>query len=408
MRTLVSSTLLLGTATVVHALRILILSFLLGNTAFGAVSTILLMATFFNEFGALGFSQLIYNQPLFKPGRVSRQSRRIGLYFITGVSLLMVSATGVAAVAAVISEFSFAAVFLTIFCAAANMMVLSACRASRSSFTHPVAYFIKGIIVVSDIVILGFFTPPIAMMALWGEVIALPVLLLYAWRVGILKFRWTLVREIPGHLKANLSLGGSAIASAASGMVFFNQERLFGVAALTLEQLGALTKLLLPKLIAAQGAFLLGVHFHRMVVGLTEVERAGLFARVRRLEWIVLPAVALVVGAGGYIVIRLAALIYDIPIDYPTGVAVTVLALLFFFNPYSIMLQAANRYSALALANTVAVVAFVTLMSAAGPQGLGPIAFSAVSACLWLLTIRILVARHFSGGAASGAPIPPA
>lgn len=408
MRTLVSSTLLLGTATVVHALRILVLSFLLGNTTFGAVSTILLMVTFFNEFGALGFSQLIYNQPLFTPGRVSRESRRVGLYFVSGICLLLVSAIAVAGVTDTVSGFSFGAVFLTIFCAASNMMVLSACRASRSSFTHPVAYFIKGIIVVTDIAVLGFFTPPMAMMALWGEVIALPVLLFYAWRVGVLKLRWAIVREVPNHLLANLRLGGSAIASAASGMVFFNQERLFGVAALTLEQLGALTKLLLPKLIAAQGAFLLGVHFHRMVVGMTETKRADLFAAIRRLEWVALPAVALVVGVGGYVVIQLALLIYRIPIDYPTGLAVTVLGLLFFFNPYSIMLQATNRYGALAFANTVAVAAFIGLMAAAGTRGAGPIIFSAVSACLWLLTIRVLVGRYFAIRPGPGSPIPPA
>ncbi len=408
MKALFSSTLLLGTATAVHALRILILSFLLGNTAFGAVSTILLMATFFNEFGALGFQQLIYNQPLFAPGRVSRQSRRVGLYFVTGVSLLVASAVVVAAVADAVSEFSFVAVFLTIFCSAANMMVLSACRASQSSFTHPVAYFIKGVVVVSDIVILGFFTPSLPMMALWGEVIALPILLFYAWRVGVLKLRWSIVREVPGHLMGNLRLGVSAIASAASGMVFFNQERLFGVAALTLEQLGVLTKLLLPKLIAAQGAFLLGVHFHRMVVRLSEAKRLELFARVRRLEWIALPVVAIAVGIGGYIVVQLAALIYHIPIDYPTGIAVTVLALLFFFNPYSIMLQATNRYGALALANMVAVAAFVLLMWIGGARGPGPIAFSALSACLWLVAIRVLVGRYFSPDAAARGSIPPA
>jgi hypothetical protein len=407
MKTLFSSTLLLGTATVIHALRIIILSFLLGNAAFGAVSTIMLMAVFFTEFGALGFSQLIYNQPLFKPGQVSRQSRRIGLYFVTGTGLLMASAVVVAGVVAVVSEFSFAMIFLTIFCAASNMLVLSACRSSRSSFTHPLGYFIKGVIVIADIVILGFFTPPIPMMALWGEVIALPVLLFYAWRIGVLKLRWTIVREVPGHLRANLKLGGSAIASAASGMVFFNQERLFGVAALTFEQLGVLTKLLLPKLIAAQGAFLLGVHFHRMVVGMTEAQRIGLFAGARRLEWIAIPVVALALGGGGYVLAQLAALVYDIHIDYPTGIAVTVLALLFFFNPYSIMLQATNRYGALTLANTVAVVAFVSLMAMAGSGGPGPIAFSAVSACLWFLVIRLLVARHFSTQGLPGALTPP-
>ncbi|MBU1538694.1 MAG: hypothetical protein KKC29_09180 [Alphaproteobacteria bacterium] len=407
MRILFSSTMLLGTATVIHALRILILSFLLGNTDFGAVSTIMLMAIFFTEFGALGFSQLIYNQPLFNPGRVSRQSRRIGLYFVTGIGLLLVSAVVVAAIVAVISAFSFAMIFLTIFCAASNMMVLSACRSSQSSFTHPLAYFIKGVIVIADIVILGFFTPPIEMMALWGEVIALPILLFYAWRVGVLKLRWTIVREVPGHLRTHLKLGVSAIGSAASGMVFFNQERLFGVAALTFEQLGVLTKLLLPKLIAAQGAFLLGVHFHRMVVRMTEAERAAFLVRARRFEGIAMLVVALAVGAGGYIVAQLVARLYDIRIDYPTGVAVTVLALLFFFNPYSIMLQATNRYGALTLANTIAVGAFVAMMAASGSGGPGPIMLSAVSACLWFVVIRLLVARHFPTGQARLSPNPP-
>ena len=105
MRNFFSSTLLLAMATVIHALRIIILSFLLGNREFGAVSTILLIGTLFTEFGALGFSQLIYNQPLFHPGRVSRQSRRVGLFFLTGLALLLASAAALAAIASAISVF---------------------------------------------------------------------------------------------------------------------------------------------------------------------------------------------------------------------------------------------------------------------------------------------------------------
>lgn len=391
-----SSTLLLAMATVIHALRIIILSFLLGNTDFGAVSTILLLATLFTEFGALGFSQLIYNQPLFHPGRVSRQSRRIGLFFLTGMGLLLASAATVAAIASAISLFAFVSIFLTLFCAASNMMVLSACRSSRSSFTHPIAYFIKSIVVILDIVILGFFTPPLAKMALWGEVVALPILLFYAWHVGILKLRWTTAREVPAVFAAHFKLGLTAIASAASGMLFFNQERLFGVAALTLEQLGILTKLLLPKMIAAQGAFLLGVHFHRMVVRMSEADRSALFARAKYYERFAVPIVIFTVAAGGYLAVQLNMLIYGIATEYSTGLAVTVLALIFFFNPYSIMLQATNRYSSLAIANSVAVTGFIALVGMAGPHDPGFAVLSALSACLWFLIVRIFVARSFS------------
>jgi O-antigen/teichoic acid export membrane protein len=396
MRNFFSSTLLLTMATVIHALRIMILSFLLGNTDFGAVSTILLLATLFTEFGALGFSQLIYNQPLFRPGRVSRQSRRIGLFFLTGMGLLLVSAAVVAAIASAISVFAFLTIFLTLFCAASNMMVLSACRSSRSSFTHSIAYFIKSIIVILDIVILGFFTPALAKMALWGEVVALPILIFYAWYVGILKLRWTTVREVPAIFAGHFKLGLTAIASAASGMLFFNQERLVGVAALTLEQLGILTKLLLPKMIAAQGAFLLGVHFHRMVVRMSGADRSALFARAKHYERCVVPIAMLAVAAGGYLAVQLNAWVYGIAIDYPTGLAVTVLALIFFFNPYSIMLQATSRYTSLAIANSIAVTGFVALVAMVGPRDPGVAVLSALSACLWLLVVRILVARSFS------------
>lgn len=396
MRNFFSSTLLLAMATIIHALRIIILSFLLGNTDFGAVSTILLLATLFTEFGALGFSQLIYNQPLFKPGRVSRQGRRIGLFFLTGMGLFLANAAIVAAIASAISVFAFATIFLTLFCAASNMMVLSACRSSRSSFTHPIAYFIKSIIVVLDIVILGFFTPPLAKMALWGEVVALPILLFYAWHVGILKLRWTSAREVPAIFAKHFKVGLTAIASAASGMLFFNQERLFGVAALTLEQLGILTKLLLPKMIAAQGAFFLGVHFHRMVVRMSETDRSTLFARAKHYERYVVPISALAVTVGGYLAVQFNTLIYGIAIDYPTGLAVTVLALIFFFNPYSIMLQATNHYISLAIANSIAVTGFVALVVVVGPHNPGVAVLSALSACLWFLIVRIFVARSFS------------
>ncbi len=396
MRGFFSSTLLLAMATVIHALRIIILSFLLGNADFGAVSTILLLATLFSEFGALGFSQLIYNQPLFHPGRVSRQSRRIGLFFLTGMGLLLASAAAVAAIASAISVFEFVTIFLTLFCAASNMMVLSACRSSRGSFTHPIAYFIKSIIVILDIVILGFFTPPLSQMALWGEVVALPILLFYAWYVGILKLRWTTVREVPAIFAGHFKLGLTAIASAASGMLFFNQERLFGVAALTLEQLGILTKLLLPKMIAAQGAFLLGVHFHRMIVRMSEADRSALFARAKQYERFAGPIAMLAVAGGGYLVVQLNALVYSIAIDYPTGLAVTVLALIFFFNPYSIMLQASNRYTSLAIANSIAVTGFIALVALVGPLDPGVAVLSAIAACLWFLIVRILVACSFS------------
>lgn len=396
MRNFFSSTLLLAMATIIHALRIIILSFLLSNTDFGAVSTILLLATLFTEFGALGFSQLIYNQPLFKPGRVSRQSRRIGLFFLTGMGLFLTNAAVVAAIASAISVFAFATIFLTLFCAASNIMVLSACRSSHSSFTHPIAYFIKSIIVVLDIVILGFFTPPLAKMALWGEVVALPILLFYAWHVGILKLRWTSARAMPAIFTKHFKVGLTAIASAASGMLFFNQERLFGVAALTLEQLGILTKLLLPKMIAAQGAFLLGVHFHRMVVRMSEADRSTLFARAKHYERYVVPISVLAVTVGGYLAVQFNTLIYGIAIDYPTGLAVTVLALIFFFNPYSIMLQATNHYISLAIANSIAVAGFVALVVMVGPHSPGVAVLSALSACLWFLIVRIFVARSFS------------
>lgn len=396
MRNFFSSTLLLAMATVIHAFRIIILSFLLSNRDFGAVSTILLLTTLFTEFGALGFSQLIYNQPLFHPGRVSRQSRRIGLFFLTGMGLLLASAVTVAAMASAISVFAFVTIFLTLFCAGANMMVLSACRSSRSNFTHPIAYFIKSIIVILDIVILGFFTPPLAKMALWGEVVALPILLLYSWYVGILKLRWTSVKHVPPIFAGYLKLGLTAIASAASGMLFFNQERLFGVAALTLEQLGILTKLLLPKMIAAQGAFLLGVHFHRMIVRMSETDRCALFARARHYERLAIPIAMVAIAMGGYLVVQLNALIYGIVIDYWTGLAVTVLALIFFFNPYSIMLQATNRYVSLAIANSITVVGFIALLALAGSQGSGVVILSALSACLWFLIVRKLVVRNFS------------
>lgn len=391
----VSSSLLLAVSTIIHAGRIIILSFVLGNAEFGAVSTVLLIATIFTEFGALGFTQLIYNQSLFEPGRVSRHSRRVGMFLLTGAVLLLATATLVAAIISAISPFAFVTIFLTIFCAATNMVILSACRSSRSNFTHPIAYFIKSIIVTMDIIILGYWAPPIAQIALWGEVIAMPLLLLYAWYIGVLKFRMRTLRAVPQLFATQFKLGLLAIASSASGMLFFNQERLFGVSALTLEQMGILTKLILPKMVAAQGAFLLGVHFHRYVVGLSNAERLALFARIRRFEWIAIPVLLLAVVLGSPVVVALNAAIYSINIGFLTGVAVIALSLVFFFNPYSIMLQATNRYSLLAYANSGAVVVFVGLTAIRGAEGSAVVLHSAVSACFWLLFVRLFAGYSF-------------
>lgn len=396
MKNFFSSTLLLAAAAILHSLRIILLSFLLGNHEFGGVSTILLMMTLFVEFGALGFSQLVYNQPLFEPGRVTRQGRRVGLFFATAACLLLCTALMVAAVIAAISMFQFWAIFLTLFCAAMNMMTLACCRASRSNFTHPIGFFIKAVIVVIDIIILGFFTPPIEKMVFWGELVALPVLLFYAWRVGVLKLRLRIVREIPRLLLSHARLGIFSISSAASGMIFFNQERIFGVSALTLEQLGLMTKLLLPKMIAAQGAFLLGVHFHRMIVRLAPAERSALLVRVQRLEWMGLPLIVLALAAGGFLAVPLNHYVYEIDIDFITGLSVGLLALVFFFNPYSIMLQATNHFTALVIANVAAVACFAAGVIIMSPTTSQTIILSAISAALWAVIVRILASRNLT------------
>jgi hypothetical protein len=399
MKNFFSSTLLLAAAAILHSMRIISLSFLLGNHDFGGVSTILLMMTLFVEFGALGISQLVYNQPLFEPGRVTRQGRRIGLFFATAASLLLCTALIAATAIAAISMFQFWAVFLTLFCAAMNMMTLACCRASQSNFTHPLGFFIKAVIVVIDIVILGFFTPPIEKMVFWGEVAALPVLLFYAWRVGVLKLRLGIVREIPRLLLSHARLGILSISSAASGMIFFNQERIFGVSALSLEQLGLMTKLLLPKMIAAQGAFLLGVHFHRMIVRFTPAERSALLVRVKRLEWIGLPLIALALAAGGFLAVPLNHYVYDIDISFITGISAALLALVFFFNPYSIMLQATNHFSALVVANVAAVACFAAAVMLWDPTTSQTIILSAVSAALWAIIVRVIALRNLAAAA---------
>lgn len=370
-------------------MRVIVLSLLLGDSDFGIVATLLLLAALFAEFGTLGFGQLVYNQPLFSPGRRNWRAHRVALFLLSGMAMASAISVIVSLLLYRFTPFNFAPLWLTLWCAAMNSMIISACRAAASQFIHPAGYAIKAVIVSIDIVILGFIGLSLENMALWGEVAAFPALLLYAWHIGILRRNCRIAASVLSTIRKNWRLGLKAIISSATGIVFFNQERILGAAFLTFEQMGILTKILMPKIIAAQGSFLFGVHFHRWIVSLDGLKRNALIKRMNRWEIWITPMLIVVLVSGGWITVQFIDLIYEISISLIMGMAITLLALAFLINPYAIILQANNHFTPLAKANLLAVLQFAAACLLWHPEVEGVLIASAASAFTWFLVVRL-------------------
>lgn len=387
MRAFLSSTFLLGAGSVIHALRVIILSFLLGNRDFGAVSTILLISTLFAEFGSLGFSQLVYNQRLYTPGVANRASVNVSRFLMTGLSIISTMAILTALAISGTGSFHFGTLFLTLICAAANVMILATCRASNNKFTHPVGYFLKSLIVLVDIAVLGTGHIDIASIMLWGEILATPALLFYAWRSGVLRLRWSIFRKAPGLVARHRNIAFWAVMSSMSALLFLNQERMAGAFFLTLEQMGVITKIILIKIIGGQSAFIFGTHFHRHIVGSDQDGWVRTFALVRRYEFFVYPALAL-----GCLVMMIPVQMayqafYGIELGYAVAIAAMILAIVFFFNPFAILLQASGHFGTIARTNAIAVTLFLALAIFSFDSSYVVIA-SAATSLLWYVLVR--------------------
>jgi O-antigen/teichoic acid export membrane protein len=392
MRGLLSSSFLLGVGSLIHAMRVIILSFLLGNRDFGAVSTLLLIATLFGEFGSLGFSQLVYNQRLFRPGIIDRALVNVSRFLIAGLSIIAAMALITAIAISSVGTFHFGALLLTLVCAAANVMILAACRASSSKFTHPLGYFLKSLIVLVDIAILGAGHFNIETMVLWGEVLATPVLLAYAWRVGMFRLRWSHFQSVLGLLAQHRYAAFWAVLSSMSALIFFNQERIAGALFLTLEEMGVIAKIILIKLIGAQLAFVLGTHFHRHIVGSDLPKRKQTFDMFRRYEFQAYLALALLCAIATIPVQIAYQWVYNIELTYAAAISAIVLGVVFFFNPYAILLQATGRFSAITRCNMIEVILFVVLTTT-GLSSLDTVVASAIMSLFWYVLIRHTAVR---------------
>lgn len=387
MRTLLNSTLLLGAGSFIHALRVIILSFLLDNRDFGAVSTILLICTLFAAFGSLGFSQLIYNQRLYTPGVVSRASVNVSRFLLAGLSIISAMAVVTALAISVVGPFHFGTLFTTLICAAANMMFLSAFRSSSNKYTHPNAYFLKSLVVLVDIAVLGSGAFAIETIMLWGEILATPVLLFYALQNGIIRPRWSVFRKVPGLVAAHRDLAFWAVISSMLALVFLNQERMAGAFFLTLEQMGIITKIILIKIIGGQSAFIFGTYFHRYIVGSDQEGRVRIFAVIRRYESFIYLALALACLLMMIPVQMAYQTFYDIELGYAVTIAAMLLGIIFFFNPFSIVLQASGRFGTTARINAIAVALFFTLAIFRFDSAYIVIV-SAVTSLLWYVLVR--------------------
>ncbi|HWW55888.1 MAG TPA: hypothetical protein VN047_03245 [Sphingopyxis sp.] len=386
-RALFGSILLLGAGSFIHALRVIILSFLLGNHNFGAVSTILLISTLFAEFGTLGFSQLIYNQRLFTPRVISRASVNVSRFLLTGLLIISVMAVVTALVISLAGPFHFWTLFVTLICAAANTMILASCRASNNKFTHPTAFFLKSLVVLVDVAVLGSGHFHVESIILWGEVLATPVLFVYALRHGIIQPRWSVLRKVPGIVTIHWRVAFWAVMSSMSALLFLNQERMAGAFFLTLAQMGVITKIILIKIIGGQSAFIFGTYFHRHVVGSDHAGRVQTFAVVRRYELYVYPALAVLCLLMTIPVQMAYRAFYGIELSFAVAIAAMILAIVFFFNPFAILLQASGRFGTIARYNALVVALFFALALFSFDSSYVVIA-SAATSSLWYVLVR--------------------
>ena len=387
MHKLVSTTLLLGTGSVIHAMRVIVLSLLLDNRDFGAVSTILLIATLFAEFGSLGFSQLIYNQRLFTPGVLNRAAVNVSRYLFAGLLIIVIMAAVTGAIIAVFTSFYVITIFLTLICAASNTMLLAACRASTSGFTHPIGFFVKSLIVLVDIAILGAGDLHIDTIALWGEVLAAPVLIAYAVRCGIVRPSRVMRRKIKALLMTNRLIAVWAVMSSVSSLVFLNQERIAGALFLSLEDMGAMSKILLIKIIAAQGAFILGAPFHRHIIGSSQAARINLFTEIRRYEPYAYGVLALLCALAVMPIQTVYRLAYTIDVSTAVAISAVVLAIIFAFNPFSILLQASGQFRKVSAINAITVALFLSF-ALFNHDNVAIVIASATASTIWFVLIR--------------------
>lgn len=386
-RGFVTFSLLLAAGTLIHAMRVIVLSLLLDNRDFGAVSMILLISTLFAEFGSLGLSQLVYNQRLFTPGVINRASVNVSRFLLAGLAIIGMMAVVAALIIAALAPFNFTTLFLTLLCAATNTMILAACRASKNKFTHPVGFFLKSIVVLIDIAILGMGNIEIASIALWGEIIATPLLLFYIFRGKLIMPKRSIARKILHLLMTNRRIATWAVISSMSSLIFFNQERIAGALFVSLEQMGVISKMILIKIIAAQCAFIFGTYFHRHLIASGGPERTVLFAKIRELEFQVYIALFVLCLVSSVPVIFAFDVIYRIEMNVLIATSVTILAVLFFFNPFAILLQCSGRFDLITRCNLVAVGLFSVAMVFFNDTTQIVVA-SAGASMLWYLLIR--------------------
>lgn len=292
-----------------------------------------------------------------------------------------------ASIIAISTAFHFATLFLTLLCAAANTMILAACRASKNKFTHPVGFILKSIVVLIDIAILGMGSIEIASIALWGEIVATPILLIYIFRGKLIMPKRSIARKILVLLMINRRIATWAVVSSMSSLIFFNQERIAGALFVSLEQMGVITKMILIKIIAAQCAFIFGTYFHRHLIASGQQEKVDLFAKIRKFE------------IQGYIILFILCIISAVPVIFAFGVmygiemnvviatSVTILAVLFFFNPFAVLLQSSGRFDLITRCNCIAVGLFSTVIVFAKDTSQIVVASTGVS-IIWYILIR--------------------
>lgn len=388
-------TLLLAFAVVLHASRVIWLSFALPNEEFGAFATLLLLSVMFAEFGNWGFAQLIYNQKVYEPRCQGTELRNVSALMTAALVISSVMAVALALFVSQFTVFGFVQLLATLACSGVNLTILAACRASSSKYTYPFGYLIKASVVLVDVAVLIYVEMPIENMVLFGELLAAPLLSGYAFYLGLWKSRSRLCRHALLMFRRNIKSGLAVVVSSSTALLFFNQDRMLAATLFNLSDMGIFSKLLMPKIIGAQLGFLFSVQFHRWLIANQSTSIVSKVQLMHRMEKLIALPLVLILFVGGFTVVLFYDVAYNIEVHLFTGFLLVILACIYFANPYAVLLQASGNFKYLTLGNVLGLIAFAIVIIFIPFTPASVLSASAFSAIVWLVGVRRFVFRLF-------------
>lgn len=353
---------ILGIALFIHSLRMIIFSFYMDNTTFGYLSQLLLILIIFTAFSNYGFVPLIYNRPSFRILRKVIVNRHfLGAYgmFLVGSFAVVIFSFPAAILVTVTLGMPFTATLILLMSSGLCLTILSLFRSASHPYLYPISYLIKAIAINFDTWRLFDVVINLESLILVGEPIAFILLLLIAYSKGLLRFKFSILSYIRKILCVNLKLATNSMLSIGAGFLLLNIERVMGAILYSHSNFGMLSKILIIKFLSSQVSFIFAVQFQRYFANLSIIQKQSFCIQLKQYELIIYSIFILIGLLSSFIVIYLFELIYNINIDYITGFCITLVALMIFFNPFSLILQTLHKFDKVLYASALSTILFV-------------------------------------------------